>query len=189
MANKDAAFGFRAIGSAGGGPYNGSTMRCLVPAAASEGPLFIGDVVTNIGTADVDGYVHVTEATATEAAYGVVASFEADEASSLPYRAALTKRYVNVIPCVGNFFVVQADGVMDAGDVGLNAVFAVGAGSTATGYSTTEMSATDIAASAGKELKIIGFLNSPDNDLTLTNAVAIVQFTEAQLGSVQSVGV
>jgi hypothetical protein len=161
-----------------------------VPTTASEGALFLGDVVTLIGTASTDGYPQVKEAAATEAAYGVVTSFEANPDNlSLPYRAASTARYLNVAPCVGNFFLVQADGIMEAADVGLNTTYVVGAGSTATGRSTTEISATDVAASAGKEIKIIAFLDKPDNDLTLTNPKVIVQFTEAQLGSTQSVGV
>ena len=182
MANKDAAFGFLPINSPNG-PYNGQTQRCYIPTTASEGALFLGDVVTLIGSASTDGYPQVKEAAATEAAYGVVTSFEANPDNlALPYRAASTARYLQVVPAFGNFFLAQFDGVSEAADVGLNTTYVVGAGSTTTGRSTTELSATDVAASAGKEIKIIAFVDKPDNDLTLTNAVAIVQFNEAQLG-------
>ena len=182
MANADAAFGFLPINRAGG-VYNGVTQRCYVPTTASEGALFLGDVVTLIGSASTDGYPQVKEAAATEAAYGVVTSFEANPDNlALPYRAASTARYLQVAPAFGNFFLAQFDGVSEAADVGLNTTFVVGAGSTATGRSTSELSATDVAASAGKEIKIIAFVDKPDNDLTLTNAVAIVQFNEPQLG-------
>lgn len=182
MANADAAFGFLPINSPNG-PYNGQTQRCYVPTTASEGALFLGDVVTLIGTASTDGYPMVKEAAATEAAYGVVTSFEANPDNlSLPYRAASTARYCQIAPALGNFFLVQGDGVMDVADVGLNTTFVVGAGSTATGRSTTEISATDVAASAGKEIKIIAFQDVADNDNTLTNPKVIVQFNEAQLG-------
>lgn len=182
MANPDAPFGFKPVNRIGG-VYNGATQRCYVPTTASEGPLFIGDVVTLIGTASTDGYPQVKEAAATEAAYGVVVGFEADTSSSLPYRAASTARYCQVVPCVGNFFIAQFDGVSEAADVGLNTIYVVGAGSTAYGHSTTELSATAVGTTAASEIKIIAFVDQADNDLTLTNAKAIVMFNEPQLAT------
>ena len=187
MANPDAAFGFKPINRIGG-VYNGATQRCYVPTTASEGPLFIGDVVTLIGSASTDGYPSVKEAAATEAAYGVVTAFEAVTSSSTPYRAASEARYCQVVPCVGNYFIAQFDGVSEAADVGLNTTFVVGAGSTATGLSTSELSATTVGTTVANEIKIIAFVDAPDNDLTLTNAKAIVMFNEPQLG-VGTVGV
>jgi len=182
MANPDAAFGFKPINRQGG-VYNGASQRCYVPTTASEGPLFIGDVVTLVGSASTDGYPQVKEAAATEAAYGVVMSFEANPDNlALPYRAASTARYCQVVPCVGNYFIAQFDGVSEAADVGLNTIFVVGAGSTATGLSTSELSAADVGTSIADEVKIIAFVDAVDNDLTLTNANAIVMFNEPQLG-------
>lgn len=183
MANADAAFGFRPI-NAQGGPYNGQTYRCYVPTTASEGPLFVGDVVTLIGSASTDGYPSVKEAAATEAAYGVIASFEPNRDDlSKQYREASTARYCQVVPVRNNFFVAQFDGVSEAADVGLNTIYVVGAGDTTSGRSTTELSATTVSTTVANEIKIIAFLDSPDNDLTLTNAKAIVQFNEPQLGT------
>ena len=182
MANSDAAFGFRAVNSMGG-PYTGQTQRCFVPTTASEGPLFIGDVVTLIGNASTDGYPSVKEADVTEAAYGVVSSFEADPDNlSLTYRASSTARYCQVVPVIGNFFTIQFDAVSEAADVGLNTIYVIGDGSTVTGLSTHELSATNVGTSVADEIKIIAFVDSPDNDLTLTNAKVIVQFNEPQLG-------
>lgn len=181
MANADAAFGFLPINRQGG-VYNGATQRCYIPTTASEGPLFIGDVVTLIGSASTDGYPSVKEAAATEAAYGVVTAFESVTSSSTVYRAASEERYCQVVPCVGNYFIAQFDGVSEAADVGLNTIFVVGAGSTVTGKSTTELSATTVSATVVNEVKIIAFVDKPDNDLTLTNAKAIVMFNEPQLG-------
>lgn len=182
MANTDAAFGFRAVNYMGG-PYTGQTIRAYVPTTASEGPLFIGDVVTLIGTATSDGYPHVKEAAATEAAYGVIAGFDPNPDNlSQPYRAASTARYCQVVPVVGNVFEAQFDGVSEAADVGLNTTFVVGAGSTVTGRSTTELSATSVGTTVASEIKILAFVDRTDNDLTLTNAKAIVMFNEPQLG-------
>ena len=182
MANADAPFGFRPIGT-DYGPYTGVTRRCYVPTTASEGPLFVGDVVTLIGSASADGYPQVKEAAATEAAYGVVMAFEPDRTNlAAQYRLSSTARYCQVAPVRGNFFLAQFNGVSEAADVGLNTIYVVGAGDTANGRSTTELSATDVGTSIADEIKIIAFLDSPDNDLTLTNAIAIVQFNEPQLG-------
>lgn len=182
MANPDAAFGFRPIGP-NGGPYNGQTQRCYVPTAASEGPLFVGDVVTLIGSASTDGYPSVKESAATEAAYGVVTSFEANPDNlALPYRAASTERYCQVVLAEHGFFEIQFDGLSEAADVGLNTIYVVGAGSTATGISTTELSASDVGTSVADEVKIIQFVDRADNDLTLTNANVIVKFNEPQTG-------
>ena len=183
MANSTQGFGFRAVNRQGG-VYNGAFLRAQIPTTASEGALFIGDVVTLIGGASTDGYPTVKEAAATEAAYGVVASFDANPDNlSLPYRAASTQRYVNLVPVTGNFFEARFNGsALSGANVGQNTIFAVGGGSTVTGQSTSMLSATDVGTSVADEIKIISFKDSPDNDLTLANAVAIVQFNEPALG-------
>ena len=177
MANSTQAFGFRAIGSANSAPYNGGTIRCMIPTTASEGALFIGDVVTLIGSASTDGYPTVKEAAVAELPYGVVASFDANPSNlELPYRAASTQRYLRVVPVEGNLFEARFDGLSEAADVGSTTIYVVGAGSTTTGLSTTALSATDVGTSVADDVRIVGFKDAPDNDLTLTTAVAIVKF-------------
>ena len=189
MANADAAFGFRPINSMGG-PYNGQTLKCRILSTASEGPLFVGDPVTLVGGADTQGYPTVKEAdTVTEAVYGIVDSVDAVTAESLPYRAALTDRTINVVTAYGNYFVVQADGVMEAADVGQMTNFVAGAGSTAMGRSTYEISAADTGTSVTGEIRIISFLDQADNDLTLTNAKVIVTFQETPIAQTGQAGV
>jgi len=190
MANSTQLFGFRAVGSANGGPYNGQTLRCQIPTTASEGALFIGDVVTLIGGASTDGYPTVKEAAVAELPYGVVASFEANPDNlSLPYRAASTQRYLRVVPVEGNFFEARFNGsALSGAVVGNTTIYAVGAGSTTTGQSTTALSATDVGTSVADDVRIVQFKDSADNDLTLANAVAIVKFNLDQLG-INTVGV
>jgi len=189
MANADAAFGFRPVNSMGG-PYQGGTLKCRILSTASEGPLFPGDPVTIVGGGDTQGYPTVKEAdTVTEAVYGVVASVEPTQASDLPYRATLTDRVLNVVSAYNNYFVVQADGVMEAGDVGSMTNYVSGGGSTVTGRSTYEISATAIGTTVTGEIRIIGFLDAPDNDLTLTNAKVIVTFQETPIAQTGQAGV
>jgi len=184
MANSTQAFGFRAVGSANGSPYNGQTLRVLVPTTSSEGPLFIGDLVTLSGGASVDGYPTVNEAAVAELPFGVISSFDANPVNlSLPYRAALTARYAQVVPVEGNFFEARFDGTaLSATTVGNTTIYAVGSGSTATGQSTTALSMTNVGTSVADECRIVAWKNSPDNDPTLANAVAIVKFNLDALG-------
>ena len=190
MANSTQAFGFRAVGSANGSPYNGQTLRVQVPTAASEGPLFIGDIVTLIGGASVDGYPTVKEAAVTELPFGVISSFDANPDNlSLPYRATLTERYAQVVPVEGNFFEARFDGdALSHANVGQTTIYVVGAGSTATGLSTTVLSATNVGTSVADECRIVAWKNSPDNDFTLATAVAIVKFNLDALG-INTVGI
>jgi len=190
MANSTQLFGFRAVGSANGGPYNGATLRVQVPTTASEGPLFIGDVVTLIGGASTDGYPTVKEAAVTELPFGVIASVDANPDNlSLPYRAASTQRYARVVPVEGNFFEARFNGsALSTANVGQTTIYAVGAGSTVLGTSTTALSATDVGTSVADECRIVAYKNAPDNDITLANAVAIVKFNLDALG-INTVGV
>ena len=190
MANSTQGFGFRAVGSANSAPYNGGTLRVSVPTTSSEGPLFIGDVVTLSGGASVDGYPTVHEAAVADLPFGVVSSFDANPDNlSLPYRAASTARYAQVVPVEGNFFEARFNGdALSADDVGQTTIYVVGAGSTATGLSTTVLSATDVGTSVADDCRIVAFKNAPDNDLTLATAVAIVKFNLDALG-INTVGI
>ena len=180
MANADAPFGFRPIG-ANGGPYNGQTLRCQIPTTASEGPAFIGDPVTLIGGGSTDGYPTVKESnTVTDPIYGVITSFEAVTAESLPYRAASTERFCNVALAENGFFEVQVNGALGLAGIGTTTITVVGAGSTVTGLSAYEISATDAGTSVADEVRVIGFVDAPDNDNTLTAARVIVKFNEPQ---------
>ena len=183
MANVDAAFGFRPIGS-DFGPYNGKTQRCFVPTSATTTDLFVGDLVSIGGSASTDGYPTVAMITSSTTVpfYGVVSGIEANKSDlSIQYGKKGTARYVQVVPLTGGYFEVQFDGLSELADVGLNTLVVLGAGSTVTGQSGYEISATDPTVTADNEVQIIAFKDSPDNDPTLTNAVAIIRFNDSQL--------
>jgi len=183
MANPDAAFGFRPIGR-NGGPYVGQTQRCYIPSTDTTTAVFTGDIVDLAGSASTDGYATVSIVTTNVGIpYGVVVGFEATPTNlSLQYKptgAQAGGTYLKVVLCDEAIFEVQADAVMTATDVGSNADYVLGAGSTVTGYSGYELTGGSPTTTVGDVLQVQGFVDRPDNDLTLTNANVIVKFNDA----------
>ena len=183
MANSDAAFGFKPIGR-NGAPYNGPLHRCYIPSTDTTTAVFVGDIVDLAGSASTDGYATVSIVTTNVGIpYGVVTGFEANPSNlSLQYKPAGAQAggtYLKVVLCDEAIFEVQADAVMTATDVGGNADFVLGGGSTVTGLSGYELTGCSVTTAATDVLQIQGFVDRPDNDLTLTNAKVIVKFNDA----------
>ena len=179
MANADAPFGFRPIGR-DGGPYSGITRRCQIPATSATVAVFVGDAVKlDTQSAATGGYQSVDIATNTDPIYGVITSFEANPSDlEAQYRKASTQRYCQVAPAYNNLFVVQDAANLGLAGIGANAAFTVAAGSTVTGFSKTEIGATATASTS--DLQIVGGYDAPDNDMTASNALFVVQFNDAQ---------
>jgi len=179
MANADAPFGFRPIGS-DGGPYNGSTRRCQIPATAATAAVFIGDAVKlDTENAATGGYQSVDLATGGNPIYGVVTSFEASPTDlEAQYRKASTQRFCQVALALDNLFVCQDAAILGLAAIGANAAFTKVAGSTVTGFSKSEIGSTGTATD--DSLQIVGGYDAPDNDMTLSNALFIVKFNNPQ---------
>jgi hypothetical protein len=97
---------------------------------------------------------------------GVVVGVAPVTSTSLPYRAASTQRVLYVADDPNLLFEIQEVGRRHgahANDSGLNANFAVGTGSTVTGYSAMEINNVGEAVTNTLDLKIIGPVNRPDN--------------------------
>jgi len=190
MANADAAFGLRPVGGLDGSPYNGGTIRCVIPSGDSTAT-FIGDPVKLSGTAvtAADGsgtYPTVIQGTADAEFFGVVTSFEPDPATSLEdqYRKASTQRFCQVVPALDALFAVQADEDVVIADIGssvdfVNSTNVLTAGSTVTGLSGVEIDSSNIGT--GANCLILGVYNSPDNDLATNNPIVIVRLNESSL--------
>jgi len=178
MANSNTPFGLRPIRHINGEPYNGSATRYYVPASDSTA-LYIGDPVIIAGSADADGVATVTKATAAGGAYmlGPVVSVEPITRDSTTYREASTARYVWVADNPDLVFLVQEDGVGGAlavTDVGLNADWIAGSGSTVTGLSGMMLDTSTKATTATLQLRIQGFNQSVDNEVGSANAKVLV---------------
>ena len=183
-ANTDAPFGFRRVV---GGDSRYVTVRAVIPSSDSTAT-FIGDPVKLLAAGSGEHYAAVIQAAAGDPVYGVVEAFEADPATSLEnqYRAASTKRYARIVLVGdGSEFEVQSDDDTTAAaiaDVGLNANFVVGSGSTVTGMSGVELDSSSLNTTATLDLQVIRFVNRDDNeiDTTGTNKNVIVRFNDSQ---------
>jgi len=174
MANVD-YMAFRPVMHRNGAPYNGSCRKCY----AGEN-LFLGDLVeaAATGTAGATGgaYQQVARAETGDAIVGIVVGWE-------PAPATLSDKYCRS----GNVVYVAdtADLVLEgqtvsnglvAADVGLNVNFVVtAAGDTTTGESGFEINDATEATTNTLDLKIIGLVDRPDNDITLANMKVLVQ--------------
>lgn len=178
MANSNTPFGLRPIRHINGEPYSGAATRYYVPASDSTA-LYIGDPVIIAGSADADGVATVTKATAAGGAYmlGPVVSVEPITRDSTTYREASTARYVWVADNPDLVFLVQEDGVggaLAAADVGLNADWIAGSGSTVTGLSGAMLDTSTKATTNTLQLRIQGFAQSVDNEVGSANAKVLV---------------
>jgi hypothetical protein len=184
MANANVAFGLKPLRHQSGAPYNGSARKYFIPATDGTA-VYIGDPVKSGGTGDTDGMTPtVAQAAAGDTIRGVVVGVVADTATSLPYRAASTARYVLVADDPDLIFEVQEDsvgGALTITELGENADIIVAAGSTVTGMSGVMLDSSDHKTTTA-QLRIIKLVNRPDNALG-TNAKIEVLINEHELKS------
>lgn len=171
MANDDAARGFVPARNAYGGVTTGGIQRFYVAAGESNN-IFINDPVDLSGTGDAAGVPGVVLATAGSGGYvvGVVVGFEnlTSDNLSKTYRPASTAGYLLVNTDPDMEYIIQEDsvgGALAVADIGLNADFIIGTGSTTTGISATELDSSTKATTATLQCRILGLDNAPDNDV------------------------
>lgn len=169
MANTDTPFGLRPVRDLNGAPYNGA-VETYSTAAGDATDIFIGDLVTLSGTSQtIDGVIYrdVDQAATGDVIAGVVVGFGAATRDSLTYRAASTQRLVRVAPPSLIYEIQEVSGgtPLTANDIGLNANFVVGSGSTVTGYSGVELNNATEATTNTLDLQIVDFVNRADNEI------------------------
>lgn len=186
MANLSRPTGLKVAKSVVGGSAKGQ-IETFAVLSSDATALFVGDVVKSAGTADANGVQAITRVTAnTDLPLGVIVGFAVDQANlNTPsqYRTASTARYALVSVDPTTVYEVQATGTTVVADVGLNAGLTFTAGSTSTGISGMELDGTTKAATATLPLKIIGWVQRPDVDVTDgTNMKVHVLLNTANLG-------
>ncbi len=181
MANKDAPRGAYPVDSLGG-PINHKGR--LYDVDASNGTaIFPGDFVK----LEADG--NVAPAAATDELLGVcigvqlvqlsdnfLSNNNLSETEHPGYLPASTAGTIIVVDDPNALFLIQSDGTIEAVDKGNNADIVAGAGSTTTGRSAHEVSATTGTGTA--QLRLIDYERSPDNDVTAANSNWIVKINE-----------
>jgi len=183
MANVDAAYGAKPFAYLSGAPWNGQVRRYVV-LAANTTAVGIGDFVV-LDSEDSDTYPQyaaVLAATASsEAIVGVAVGFEANPANlniEGRYRSAsaTTKdRIVMVVDDPDVLFTMNADGAVSADLIGSLGNPTYTTPNTTTGVSTMELDASEFGTDVNDQLRLMGFVDSPDNDTTLIGAECIVK--------------
>ncbi len=180
MANKDAPFGFRAVGELGSSIQNGGTSKYLIASGETD-VIYKGDVVTleTAGTITVSGNT-------TTANIGVFnGCFYNDPTTQKP----TWKNYYpgSITPSVGNIdafvyddpnmlFEVQANGTIAQTAVGDNCDQVYAAGSTINGASKSELGSV---AGGTAQFRVVRISEDPDNsDISSANSNWIVRFNE-----------
>jgi hypothetical protein len=165
-----------------------------VPASDATA-LYVGDPVVKAGSADANGVATVTQAAAagagTSLISGIVVGFGPAADGTVPkYRAASTAATVLVCTDPSMMFEVQEDavgGALAAADVGLNADIIVAAGSSTTGRSGVQLDTSTKATTATLPLKIMGFVQRPDNAIGANAKVLVKINTHSDANAVAGV--
>lgn len=163
MANSDVKRGLVPVRFASGQPYNGACNKYHV-AAANAASLFEGDPVVLTGEADGNGIAGVELAGAATAIKGVIVGIvPASTRDELGYLPATTEGYVLVADAVELECEIQANAVVTAAQIGLNAGFALAAGDTFNRVSQVQLDVATAATTATLPLQIIGAPQRIDN--------------------------
>lgn len=168
MANADCARGFIPRSGLSGQPYNASVTQ-FSTASGDSTAIFIGDPVKLSGTSQtINGQVFadVDQAATGDIVVGVVVGVLQDTRDSLTYRAGSTVRILLVETNPQTVFEIQevsGGTALAAADIGLNANFVVGSGSTVTGYSGVELNNSGEATTNTLDCQIVGLVNRADN--------------------------
>lgn len=185
MANTDNAKGFRYVNSRG---TNTSPVKRYYLPSGDSTATFVGDAVKLAGSADGQGVPTIAQAAANDKVVGVVVGFDqirgvsnADFNDRRTHRPASVAMYAFVIDDPEAIFAIQADddsATLAAADIGLNADFIVGSGSTVTGYSGMELDTDSKATTSTLGLRIEGLVQRPDNEKFVANQEVLVSFNK-----------
>ena len=168
MANSDNAFGLRPVSMLDGSPYTAS-VRIFSTASGDGTAIYLGDPVILSGTSStVNGrvYTDVDQAATGNVIAGVVVGVIPETDASTIYRAASTTRLLMVETGRDVLFEIQevsGGTALAAADIGLNADFVVGSGSTTTGQSGVELNNTGEATTNTLDLQIVDLVPRADN--------------------------
>jgi len=164
MANKDSAFGLRAIGKVGQNRDNQGLSEYSIAANATA--IYQGDPVEMLAT----GTIGVAAAGDTLLMGPLTGVFYTDASTSKPTWANHLNASNTATDIVGfvsddpyERFEVQADGATAAADVGLNADIVYAAGSSPDYVSKVELQTSDQKAGTA-QLRIMGISKDPSND-------------------------
>jgi hypothetical protein len=170
MANKDAAFGMRAIGKVGQNRDNQGLSEYSI--AANSSAIYQNDPVQMLAT----GYIGVNSADDGNLLGSLNGVFYTDSSTSKPTWAnhlAASNAATDIVGFVADDpyerFEIQSSGTLAIADINLNANLAYAAGSSANYISKTEVTTASGMTTNVKQIKVIGVTKDDENN-QLANA-------------------
>lgn len=194
MANSNAPAGLRPVRNADGSAWNGALSVYCVPATDGTA-LFVGDPVIIAGSADADGIPTATIATAAGGNRwtGCVVGFRPSPTIvANGHRLASTLEYIYVAEGPNLIYEIQEDavgGALAAVDVGLNADFVAGTGSSYTQQSGWSLDTSTKATTNTLQMRIVGFVQRADNEIGANAKVLVRNNLPTETGAAGSTGV
>jgi hypothetical protein len=171
LSNVNAPFGLRPVGRLDGSPYTAGARVYSVP--ASDGTaIYVGDPVKLVGTGQIingSPMTDVARANTGDTMVGVCIGALPDTRDSTQSRAASTQRRILVADDPSLIFEVQQSNsgtAFSVNDIGLNCnINTSTAGSAITSLSGVVADNATGATTNTLDLKIVGVLDAPDNDV------------------------
>lgn len=171
MPNAAVPFGFIGRKHISSGPYNSGITQFSIPAGDATA-VFPGDPVKLAGTSQIINgqvFTDVIRANSGDIVVGAVVSILPVTRDTALFRAASTQAVVLVETDPNAEFEIRqtAGGTpLSANDIGLNANFSTAtAGNQFSGWSGVALDNATEATTATLDLKIVGMINRPDNDV------------------------
>jgi hypothetical protein len=168
-------------------------MLCVIPSGDATAT-FVGDAVklADLDSIKINGGPYapaVIQCAATDPIFGVVMGFQQHTVASgmdlgRRHRPANVSMYCLVKPAHPlDVYRIQADDdteTLAASDIGCNADLVVGSGSTITGLSGMELDSNTTAATAGLQVRVVGFVDRPSNQPGVSKQDVLVTINQSQ---------
>ena len=167
-------------------------MTCVIPSGDATAT-FVGDAVklADLDAIKIGGGPYapaVIQCAATDPIFGVVMGFNQVIPTGMDlgrrHRPASTSMYCFVKPAHPlDVYRIQADDdteTLAVSDIGCNADLIVGSGSTITGLSGMELDSNTTAATAGLQVRVIGFVDRPSNQVGVSKQDVLVTINQSQ---------
>ncbi len=167
-------------------------MTCVIPSGDGTAT-FVGDAVKlyDLDAIKIDGGPYapaVVQCAATDPIFGVVMGFNQVIPSGMDlgrrHRPASTSMYCQVkLAHPLDIYRIQCDDdteTIAVSDIGSNADIVVGSGNTVTGMSGMELNSDTTAATAGLQLRLLGFVDKPSNQVGVSKQDVLVSINQSQ---------
>lgn len=190
MANVDGAYGFALHED--NSPSAG-LMKCVIPSGNGTAT-FVGDAVklADLDSVKINGGPYapaVIQCATTDPIFGVIMGFDQVIPSGMDlgrrHRPASTSMYCFVkLANPLDIWRMQSDDVgttLSVASIGANADIAVGSGNTVTGMSAMQVDSSTVAATAGLQVNIVGFVDRPSNTPGVANQDVLVRINQSQV--------